>query len=120
AVIEAWFPGQEGATALADILFGRVNPSGRLPVTFPKRLEDNPAYLYYPGNRHETYGEGIFVGYRYYEKKKIEPLFPFGYGLSYTRFYYSALEAPDSVAMGQSIDVTLKVTNVGARPGQET
>jgi len=80
AVIEAWYPGQD-----ADILFGDVNPSGRLPTTFPKRLEDTPAYINYPGeNGQVLYGEGLFVGYRYYDKKKIEPLFPFGHGLSYT------------------------------------
>jgi beta-glucosidase len=120
AVLEAWFPGQEGATAIANILFGKVNPSGRLPVTFPRRLEDNPAYLYYPGNRDENYGEGIFVGYRYYDRKKVEPLFPFGYGLSYTKFDFTALQAPDSVKTGQPFDVALKVTNSGARGGQET
>ena len=77
AVVEAWFPGQECGNAIADILFGKVNPSGKLPLTFPKRIEDNPAYLNYPGeNGKVLYGEGLFVGYRYYDAKKIVPLFP--------------------------------------------
>jgi len=120
AVVEAWFPGQEGAVAIANVLFGKVNPSGKLPVTFPKRLEDNPAYLYYPGGQDEDYGEGIFVGYRYYEKRKQEPLFPFGHGLSYTKFDYGGLRAPDQVPSGQAIDVGLTVKNVGDRAGKET
>ena len=92
AVVQAWYPGQECGNAIADILFGDVNPSGRLPQTFPKRLEDNPTYINYPGEHGKVhYGEEIFVGYRYYEKKKIAPLFPFGYGLSYTTFAYSNL-----------------------------
>jgi beta-glucosidase len=89
AVLLTYYPGQEGGNALADILFGDVNPSGKLTVTFPKRLEDNPAYINYPGWKDVHYGEGIFVGYRYYEKKDVEPLFPFGHGLSYTSFSYS-------------------------------
>jgi len=85
AVIDAFYPGQEGGNALADILFGDVSPSGRLPLTFLKRWEDSPAYPTYPGERDVAhYSEGIFVGYRYFDKKNIEPQFPFGYGLSYT------------------------------------
>nr|MDQ2996332.1 glycoside hydrolase family 3 C-terminal domain-containing protein [Chloroflexota bacterium] len=84
-VLQAWYPGQECGNAIADVLFGAINPSGKLPQTFPARLEDNPAYINYPGeNGHVRYGEGIFVGYRYYEKKRVAPLFPFGFGLSYT------------------------------------
>jgi len=119
AILEAWLPGQEGAHAIADILLGKVNPSGKLPLTFPRRLEDNPAYLYYPGGLEEPYGEGVFVGYRYYEKKKIQPLFPFGHGLSYTRFEYSGLEAPVRIVAGQPIEVNLKIKNSGKRAGQE-
>ncbi|MGB7539060.1 MAG: glycoside hydrolase family 3 C-terminal domain-containing protein, partial [Anaerolineales bacterium] len=87
AVLQAWFAGQEAGNAVADVLFGGVNPSGKLPLTFPQRLEDNPAFINYPGERGQVvYGEGLFVGYRYYDKKEIAPLFPFGYGLSYTSF----------------------------------
>ena len=87
AIFAIFLPGMEGAHALADLLIGRANPSGKLPVTFPKRYEDTPTYLNFPGDGYEvTYGEGIFVGYRYYDKKKIEPEFSFGYGLSYTTF----------------------------------
>jgi beta-glucosidase len=89
AVVQAWYPGQECGNAIADVLFGDVNPSGKLPQTFPVRLEDNPAYINYPGeNGTVRYGEGLFVGYRYYEKKRVAPLFPFGFGLSYTTFAY--------------------------------
>ena len=91
-VAQAWYLGQETGNAIADILFGDVNPSGKLPTTFPKRLQDNPAYLNYPGeNGKVRYGEGLFVGYRYYDKKDIAPLFPFGFGLSYTTFEYRNL-----------------------------
>jgi beta-glucosidase len=135
AVVQAWFPGQECGNAIADVLFGDVNPSGRLPQTFPRRLEDNPAYINYPGeNGRVHYGEGIFVGYRYYDKKKIEPLFPFGYGLSYTTFAcrnlrLSASEvAPSPVERGrvgvgvdadEGLQVSVDVQNTGPRAGQE-
>ena len=102
AVVEAWLPGQEGARAVAEVLLGMTNPCGKLPLTFPRRLEDNPSYLYYSNGRDAHYGEGVFVGYRYYEKKKIEPLFPFGHGLSFTTFEYSNLRAPDEVLAGQA------------------
>ncbi len=121
AVVEAWFPGQECGNAIADILFGQVNPSGKLPETFPKRIEDNPAYINYPGeNGKVLYGEGIFVGYRYYDARKIEPLFPFGYGLSYTTFEYSNLRigSPD-LRMGDRLTVTVDVKNTGKREGKE-
>src|SRR5678816_1741216 len=92
AVVQLWLNSQEQGNALADILFGDENPSGKLPTTFPVRLEDNPAYINYPGeNGKVRYGEGIFVGYRYYDKKKLAPLFPFGHGLSYTAFKYNNL-----------------------------
>src|SRR5262249_44005216 len=89
-VLQAWYPGQECGNAIRDGVFGDVTPSGKLPQTFPRRLEDNPAYINYPGeNGRVYYGEGLFVGYRYYEKKLVEPLFPFGFGLSYTSFAYA-------------------------------
>jgi beta-glucosidase len=120
AVVEAWLPGQEGARAVAEVLLGMTNPCGKLPLTFPRRLEDNPSYLHYSNGRDAHYGEGVFVGYRYYEKKKIEPLFPFGHGLSYTTFEYSNLRAPDDVMAGQPLHVSLEVTNTGTMPGRET
>ena len=119
AVVEMWLPGEQGAAALADVLLGKTNPSGKLPVSFPKRLEDNPAYLFYPGGRDEDYGEGVFVGYRYYTKKKIEPLFPFGHGLSYTKFDYADLRAPEKVKAGGTVDVSFTLKNSGGRDGKE-
>jgi beta-glucosidase len=120
AVLQAWYPGQECGNSIADVLFGDVNPSGKLPQTFPVRHEDNPAIGNYPGENHKvTYGEGIFVGYRHYEKK-IQPLFPFGYGLSYTTFEYSNLRLSRSeIAPGDDLTVTVDVTNTGQRAGQE-
>ncbi len=92
AILEAYYPGQEGGTAIARILFGEVNPSGKLPETFPRQLEDNPSYGNFPGDpKTVKYEEGIYVGYRHYDKNNIEPLFPFGYGLSYTEFTYNNL-----------------------------
>ncbi|HEX5690981.1 MAG TPA: glycoside hydrolase family 3 C-terminal domain-containing protein, partial [Roseiflexaceae bacterium] len=120
-VLQAWYPGQECGNAIADVLFGAVNPSGKLPQSFPVRLEDNPAFLNYPGeNGVVTYGEGIFVGYRYYEKKKIAPLFPFGFGLSYTRFSYSNLRlSAATIGPDEPLTVRVDVTNTGERAGQE-
>lgn len=116
AVLWAWYPGQEAGNAIADVLFGDVNPSGRLPMTFPRRLQDNPAYINYPGENGQVYyGEGLFVGYRYYDKKGIDPLFPFGYGLSYTTFEYSNLV----VEVGDPIRLRVDVRNTGTRAGKE-
>jgi len=121
AVVEAWYPGQECGNGIADILFGDVNPSGKLPTTFPKRLEDTPAYINYPGeNGRVLYGEGLFVGYRYYDKKRVEPLFPFGYGLSYTTFEYSDLTLNASeYELDDEIQVAVDVKNTGTRAGKE-
>jgi len=119
AIIEAYYPGQEGGNAVAGVLLGEVNPSGKLPVTFPRRLEDTPAYLNYPGSRDVRYGEGIFVGYRYFDTKNVEPLFPFGHGLSYTTFQYSDLQVPASVKRGEPVQVSVTVRNVGDRAGKE-
>ena len=122
ALLQAWFPGQEGGTAIAEILFGAVNPSGRLPATFERRLADNPAYPYYyprPGTLEIEYGEGIFVGYRGYDANDIEPLFPFGHGLSYTSFDYDRLSiAPDNTSDGR-VTVSFDLTNSGSRAGAE-
>lgn len=121
AVLQLWYDSQEQGNALADILFGDVNPSGKLPTTFPVRLEDNPAFINYPGeNRKVRYGEGIFVGYRYYEKKDVAPLFPFGHGLSYTKFKYSNLRLnAKSIKPNETIEVKVDVTNTGKVIGKE-
>lgn len=117
AVLQAWYLGQETGNAIADVLFGDVNPSGRLPTTFPARLQDNPAFLNYPGENGKVhYGEGLYVGYRYYDKKDIAPLFPFGFGLSYTAFAYRDL----TIQMGDAISVGVMVQNMGDRAGTET
>ncbi|PKN91399.1 MAG: glycosyl hydrolase [Chloroflexi bacterium HGW-Chloroflexi-6] len=121
AILQYWYPGQEGGNALADVLFGDVNPSGKLPTTHPYRLQDSPSYINFPGeNGKVQYGEGIFVGYRYYDKKELPVRFPFGYGLSYTIFEYSDLKLDkDSYSPGDEIKVTLTVKNTGKRAGQE-
>lgn len=119
AILLAYYPGQEGGNALADIIFGEVNPSGKLTVTYPKCLEDNPAYLHYPGLKDVYYGEGIFVGYRYYDTKNVAPLFPFGHGLSYTSFAYKDLNVPEKVTHGKEFEVLVLVENTGERSGQE-
>jgi beta-glucosidase len=120
-VLQVWYPGQECGNAIADLLFGAVNPSGKLAQTYPVRLEDNPAYINYPGeNGHVRYGEGIFVGYRYYEKKNVAPLFPFGFGLSYTTFAYENLRLSSTeIGPNETLTVQIDVTNTGQRPGQE-
>ena len=122
AVVEQFLVGETIGEALARVLFGEVNPSGKLPVTFPKRLEDTSAYPYFPGEcSHHVYGEGIFVGYRYFDKKKIEPLFPFGYGISYTTFQYSAIRADRSQMKDtDTVTVSVDVTNTGSVKGKET
>ena len=121
AVLEAWMMGQAGGGAIADLLFGKVNPSGKLAETFPLALEDTPAYLNWPGEDNVVrYGEGLFVGYRYYEARRTPTLFPFGHGLSYTTFAYanlrvSAQEFRDADGLAVSVDVT----NTGGRAGRE-
>ena len=119
AVLHGWFPGQEAGAAFADVLLGEVSPSGRLPVSFPKRLQDEPGFGNFPGAGDQVvYQEGNLVGYRWYDTRKIEPLFPFGYGLSYTSFSYRDLAASAwDPARGTS--VRLKVKNTGARRGAE-
>jgi beta-glucosidase len=122
AVLQSWFGGQELGNAVASIVFGQTNPSGKLPTTFPKRLRDNPAYNNYPGENGKVhYGEGIFVGYRYYDRKDLIPLFPFGHGLSYTTFEYSNLRLnSEEFFPGDDIQVFLDITNKGNKPGKET
>jgi beta-glucosidase len=119
AVLEAFFPGQECGNAIANVLFGLVNPSGKLPDTFPRRYEDNPSFPYYPGeNDKVVYGEGIFVGYRHYDAKNVEPLFAFGHGLSYTSFEYSNLKVSPAKTKDK-IKVSVDVTNTGKVAGKE-
>lgn len=120
-VLQLWYNSQEQGNALADVLFGDVNPSGKLPTTFPVRLEDNPAYINYPGeNSKVRYGEGLFVGYRYYDKKDVTPLFPFGHGLSYTKFKYSNLKlSAKKVSSNGTLKVKVDVTNTGKVTGKE-
>jgi beta-glucosidase len=119
--VEAFYPGMENGNAVTRVLLGEVNPSGKLSVTFPRRIEDNPAFLNaaYPNCREVIYGEGVFVGYRYYDKKEVESLFPFGHGLSYTTFAYSDLKVAKKVKAGEKVKVTLKVKNTGQAAGRE-
>lgn len=119
AVLEAFYPGQEGGNAVARILLGEVNPSGKLSETFPKRLEDTPAFINYPGTHEVNYGEGIFVGYRYYDKKDVTPLFPFGHGLSYTSYEYANLNVTAAAGLPSEAQVTLDVKNTGPVAGKE-
>ncbi|MFH0907426.1 MAG: glycoside hydrolase family 3 C-terminal domain-containing protein [bacterium] len=118
ALLQAWYPGVEGGHALADILFGDVNPSAKIPVTFPKRVRDCSWYGSYPGRFGKTtYSEGIYVGYRHFDKKNIEPRFPFGHGLSYTGFRYSNLRVETGTFPHAQVSVDLE--NTGDRAGQE-
>ena len=121
AALVMWYGGQEGGHAIASVLFGDFTPSGKLPVTFPRKLEDTPAYGHYPGeNLHTEYAEGIYVGYRHFDRGNIEPLFPFGHGLSYTKFDYSDLKiTPDKIPSGRTVRVSLTVRNSGPRAGAE-
>ena len=125
ALLETWYAGQEGGTALAEILFGDVNPSGRLPVTFERQWEDNPVHENYypsPGTDQVAYSEGVFVGYRGYERSGTRPRFPFGYGLSYTTFRYQNLSVrpvASSTKPGLAYEVSFDITNTGRRKGAE-
>ena len=123
AIVEAWYCGSQSGTALADIIFGDVNPSGKLPVTFPVRLEDNGAHAlgaYDPASTEAHYSEGIFVGYRWAQKKDIKPLFAFGHGLSYTTFSYSEAEiSRTTMSENGNVTVSVNVTNTGDREGKE-
>jgi beta-glucosidase len=120
-LFQAWYPGQEGGAALAQLLFGDYSPSGKLPMTLERRWEDNPAHdTYYPkgGDKKVVYTEGVFIGYRGYDKSGVKPLFPFGYGLSYTTFAYKNLTV--SPATGdQPLAVHFDLTNTGSRAGAE-
>ena len=123
AILQTWYLGSEAGHALADVLWGDVNPSGKLPFTFPVKLEDSPAHYEgrsFPNPGKSYYDEGIYVGYRWYEHKAIEPLFPFGYGLSYTTFEYGdAKISGGPLKNGGSLKISVPVTNTGAKAGAE-
>jgi beta-glucosidase len=125
AVLEAWLMGQAGGKAIADILYGHINPSGKLAETFPLQLSDTPAFLNWPSEANldtdtARYGEGLFIGYRYYDNKAVPVLFPFGHGLSYTTFSYSE---PRTTATRfkdtDGITISVDVTNTGSVAGKE-
>lgn len=120
-ILETYLGGEGVGAATVDVLFGRANPSGKLPETFPLKLSDNPSYLTFPGEKNKVeYREGIFVGYRYYDKKEMEVLFPFGHGLSYTSFSYSDLKVnKKKLTDEETCKVTMKITNTGNRFGKE-
>jgi beta-glucosidase len=123
ALFEAWYPGQAGGTALAQLLFGEYSPSGKLPVSFERSWEDNAVHdNYYPKGtgKKVVYGEGLFLGYRHFDKTQIKPEFPFGFGLSYTTFSYKNLSiAPEHASGDQTVAVRFDVTNTGGRAAAE-
>jgi beta-glucosidase len=121
AIVEAWLGGQASGGAIADVLTGRINPSGKLSETFPVRLEDTPSYPEFPAkNQEANYGEGIFIGYRYYDARNLKPLFPFGFGLCYTTFSYSNLRVtPAAAGDEENVSVEVTVKNTGKVPGKE-
>jgi beta-glucosidase len=119
-VLMQFYGGQEAGHGIADVLFGAASPSGKLPVTFPKRFSDSPAYGNYPGNDlHVNYAEGIYIGYRGFDKRKVDPLFAFGHGLSYTRFTYSNLQVTPKAGAGKPVEVSLQLRNSGSHEGAE-
>ncbi len=121
AVLQCWFCGSQAGNSIADVVFGKVNPSGKLPFSFPVKIEDSPAHALgvYTCGPDVEYTEGIYVGYRWFEKENIKPLFAFGHGLSYTEFEYSDFKADKSVSKNGTLKASVKVKNVGAREGKE-
>ena len=121
AVLDMWYCGEGSGSAVAKILFGEANPSGKLPVTMPVKQSDMPGYLHFPGENHELlYDEGVFVGYRYYEKRELAPLVPFGHGLSYTSFAYRNLRlSAQEVTLPEQLTVRFTLTNTGSLRGGE-
>jgi len=122
AIVQAWYPGQEGGTALAQLLFGDFSPSGRLPATFERRFEDSAVYRSYApqANQAVPYREAVFLGYRHFDRVKTRPLFPFGHGLSYTTFRYSGLVVTPAVMPDKGlVTVSFDLTNTGKREGAE-
>lgn len=120
-IVEAYLAGEGAGTAIANILYGNVNPSGKLAETFPIKLEDNPSFLNFPGDGYRVpYAESIYVGYRYYQKKRMNVLFPFGFGLSYTTFSYDNLRLSSSeIKDTDTLLVSVDITNTGSRYGKE-
>ena len=121
AIVEGWLGGQAGGGAIADVITGRINPSGKLSESFPKRLQDTPTFPDFPAlDRRASYGEGVFIGYRYYDKKDVEPLFAFGFGLSYTTFVYTGIKASAaSIKDTDGVMIEVAVKNAGNVPGKE-
>jgi len=120
AILQCWFPGQEFGNSLADIIFGKINPSGKLPTTFPVKLEDTPAYSTYPGKDLQMdYEEGLYIGYRWYERENITPLYPFGHGLSYTSFSYTNFRAIPPKGASSVAAFEVVITNSGEAEGKE-
>ena len=117
AIVQMWYAGMEGGHAIADVLLGHINPSGKLPITFPRLLEDSPAHaLNDYGPDVCSYKEGILVGYRWFDAKRIEPLFPFGHGLSYTKFVLAGLKVETTTT---GVCIMVSISNVGERAGAE-
>jgi beta-glucosidase len=122
AVLEAWYPGEEDGNVVADLLFGKANPSGKLPMSFPRRESETAANTtsQYPGvNGTVRYSEGLKVGYRWYDAQSVSPLFPFGFGLSYTSFRFANLSVPATPDANGSVTVSVDVTNTGSRAGAD-
>jgi beta-glucosidase len=123
AILQAWYPGQEGGEAAVDVLLGEAEPGGRMPTTWPQRLEDVPAFTSFPGEAGRVeYTEGVFVGHRWYDARKIEPLWAFGHGLSYTAFAWGEPRVSASAVRDEAeftLTVEVPITNTGARAGSE-
>lgn len=120
ALLVTWFPGQEFGHALADLLLARTSPSGRMPTSWPKHLEDTPAFAHYPGaDGHVRYEEGLRIGYRHYDAAGVEPLIAFGHGLAYAEFAYGPIEAPQRLRIGETCRVSLEIANTGDMTAQE-
>jgi beta-glucosidase len=122
AMLISWFNGSEGGNAIADVLLGKVNPSGKLPFTFPASLADSPAFSLgaFPGDNNVEYKEGSLVGYRWFDTKKVKPLFPFGFGISYTEFSYSALNTDKiKYSSDEIINISVELKNTGKCDGDE-
>ncbi|KAG4433803.1 hypothetical protein IFR05_010717 [Cadophora sp. M221] len=124
AIVHAWYQGQENGNAIADVLFGKFNPSGKLPITFPRQIEDHGSHKWFPGDAEKDfaeYGEGVLVGYRWFDAMSIEPLFPFGFGLSYTTFALHGVSVSGYISVDGTIQATVSVDvmNTGLRDGSE-
>jgi beta-glucosidase len=118
AIVQAWFPGQEFGHALADVLLGRIEPGGRLPITIPRSEQELPVGKAVPVNGHLTYEHGLLVGYRGYDRATLEPRFPFGHGLGYTTWSFKRLDVPvGPTRAGADVEIIVEVENLGARPG---